>query len=634
MAPSEDTWYVLRNETQIGPVRFNQLQELARRKVLHESDLIKGPGLQDWVTAEDVPALFPEYIFKAAASKDAIEPPPLPRAAIVPPPLPIISSMQFDAIEAQTLRPSLDDQDRSLFGKKNKRQNYFARHWRGELPLHVSYWFNGVGGYIVVTVIVTIISATAALKEEFAPTWALFSLSMVWSITFVAVGWQIVGAWNSATNYQIQKPRSYWGAAAKVSLVIAALRTVGALGYTGIPQLSEYYQIYMGDKNVGGHSFRVMRNGRELEFSGGISFGVATEFAQFLNAMGALQTVHLNSIGGRIGEAKRIANLIKTRGLDTYVAGRCLSACTIVFLSGRNRLIAPGAKIGFHQPSFPGLTADDRNRIIAAEELRLRQLGVSAAFAKRANATPPEQMWLPSPSELIAEKVATRIVDPSNFAFSGVDLASLTPARVDEFLRGIEIYAAIERISPSSYGKMKDELLLGLRQGKTMGEMRSKIAPIADRVYLDILPQASPELLVEYARLLIEHLKFLNQRSSTDCYAYANPEKIQGATTYEIATKYPLLDDKERAFRLKVMKTYRPNAFAANEAKHTDAALATVFVALKQRFGTNTNLITEDEVPPEKHFAYCTVLTAFYEEISRLPTTTGVAVLRTLLASR
>ena len=212
-------------------------------------------------------------------------------------------------------------------------------------------------------------------------------------ITLGAVSWQVVGTWKSATNYQIQNPKKYWGLAAKVVLVLAVLRTLYALGYTGIPQIKEYYEIYAGDESVGKHNFRVLRNGQELEFTGGISFGVAKEFAQFLTAMGALRTVHLNSIGGRISEAQRIGALVKAKGLDTYVVGQCLSACTIVFLSGRNRLIAPGAKLGFHQPNFPGLTDDERKRFVAEEKSRLRQLGVSATFAKRANTASPEDMW-------------------------------------------------------------------------------------------------------------------------------------------------------------------------------------------------------------------------------------------------
>ena len=72
MTLAEDHWFVLRNEQQIGPIRFDQLQELARREILHPSDLIWGPGRETWTTAKDIPALFKHT---SVASNSAIEPP-------------------------------------------------------------------------------------------------------------------------------------------------------------------------------------------------------------------------------------------------------------------------------------------------------------------------------------------------------------------------------------------------------------------------------------------------------------------------------------------------------------------------------------------------------------------------------
>jgi hypothetical protein len=184
-------------------------------------------------------------------------------------------------------------------------------------------------------------------------------------------------------------------------------------GTASVPQLQDYYQIHAGDERMGPHTLRITRDGRELEFSGGISFGVAKEFAQLLSSAGSLQTVHLSSAGGRLVEADRIAALIKARGLDTYVADKCASACTNIFLSGRNRLIAPDARIGFHQHDFPGWTAAERDRSAVTEEAKLKQLGASAAFAKRVTATPPQDMWYPPVAELLSEKIVTRVVNPS-----------------------------------------------------------------------------------------------------------------------------------------------------------------------------------------------------------------------------
>src|SRR6516225_5082444 len=192
---------------------------------------------------------------------------------------------------------------------------------------------------------------------------------------------------------------------------IAVLRVGGQFLTTGIPQITEFAKIYSGDEDVGKYKFRVLNDGQELEFTGGITFGAAKAFEDFADALSGLKTVRLTSNGGRMLEAERIAEQIKKRDLNTYVPTYCVSACTHVFLSGRQRFIDTGSRLGFHQPDFPGLSEEERHRMIAAEERRLISLGVSRDFAQKATSTPPSNMWYPKVSELLAERAATKVLD-------------------------------------------------------------------------------------------------------------------------------------------------------------------------------------------------------------------------------
>jgi hypothetical protein len=176
------------------------------------------------------------------------------------------------------------------------------------------------------------------------------------------------------------------------------------------PQIAGIFEIVTGDSHVGPHQFRVLAAGEMLEFSGGITFGVAKEMEGFLNAMTNVKTVRLNSLGGRLLEAQKMSDLIKARRLSTLVERDCLSACTIVFLGGTDRAVLSNARLGFHQPAFRGMTASDRLIAIANEERRLQGFGLSRAFAERANHAEPSGMWFPDKNELINEHVATRIV--------------------------------------------------------------------------------------------------------------------------------------------------------------------------------------------------------------------------------
>jgi hypothetical protein len=289
------------------------------------------------------------------------------------------------------------------------RQNYFARHWRGELSLPVSYWVNGILGGLIGGFVFIAVGAVTHRQGEVEPLVWLISLCAIWLFFVVSAIWQAVGIWRSATHYR-QSGRRFWGGAAKALMVLSALQLVVSFFTVATPQIAGIFEIVTGDSRVGPHRFRVLANGETLEFSGGITFGVAKEMEEFLNAMMNVKTVRLNSLGGRILEAQKMADLIKARRLATLVERDCLSACTIVFLGGADRAVTQTARLGFHQPAFRGMTAADRSIAIANEERRLQGFGLSRDFAERANRAEPTSMWFPDNDELIREHVVTRIV--------------------------------------------------------------------------------------------------------------------------------------------------------------------------------------------------------------------------------
>jgi|ERR1700704_1010525 len=69
-----------------------------------------------------------------------------------------------------------------------------------------------------------------------------------------------------------------------------------------------------GDEGLGENRFRLLRNGTELEYSGGIKTGMAKEFARMLDAASQVRVLHLNGVGGRIAEADLMAAAIRKLG--------------------------------------------------------------------------------------------------------------------------------------------------------------------------------------------------------------------------------------------------------------------------------------------------------------------------------
>jgi hypothetical protein len=294
---------------------------------------------------------------------------------------------------------------------KRPAQNVIARHWRGELSLPRSYWINYVvlGTSFGLASAVLGVAINPSVGEQ--PVRWLISHGLTWIAIILFTIWGAIGVWRAAIAYR-QTGKRFWGTAAKATMALGAFHLVYSVYYVAIPQGLGIYEIAAGDARLASHQFKVLNNGTMLDFSGGISFGTAKEFETILKALDNVRTVRLNSNGGRVAEAQKISDLIKARGLSTYVTHQCASACTIMFLGGKQRHLHANARLGFHQPYFRGMTANEQRISIAREQARLEKFGLSAAFAERANSAGPSGMWFPEQSELLRERVVTSIFNP------------------------------------------------------------------------------------------------------------------------------------------------------------------------------------------------------------------------------
>ncbi|HXP30230.1 MAG TPA: hypothetical protein VN832_04010 [Stellaceae bacterium] len=294
------------------------------------------------------------------------------------------------------------------------RRSYLLRHWRGELSLPVAYWINGWLGDIPIILLATgaglLIRVPALVKPALAAGMA------VWVLAFLVSIWQLVGIWRSAGRHVGRGGRKIWAVLGQVSVGLGAVMLAAQLVTSAIPQMLELGRIWAGDAALAEHQIRVLPGGRDLFYSGAITYGVSEEVRRALDAAPGVTVIHLSSRGGRLVEAQHLHDLIAERGLATYVGQFCVSACTSAFMGGRERWLAPGARLGFHQASTPGGLSIATVLEVAAEKQALIRSGVSQAFAARAFDAPPSAMWYPSAPELLAARVVTGIAPPGQFA--------------------------------------------------------------------------------------------------------------------------------------------------------------------------------------------------------------------------
>jgi hypothetical protein len=145
-----------------------------------------------------------------------------------------------------------------------------------------------------------------------------------------------------------------------------------------------------------------------LVMSGDIGWGSAAALERALAEHPQTKVLELESYGGFVHESNLLVNLVQLHGLDTLVRGRCDSACTEVFLAGRDRYIGPQARFGFHQSGYQG-RADDTQWSSAEYESSIfyRAQGVSADFTAQALNTSYYGLWRPQLLEVKRAHFAT-----------------------------------------------------------------------------------------------------------------------------------------------------------------------------------------------------------------------------------
>jgi len=86
------------------------------------------------------------------------------------------------------------------------------------------------------------------------------------------------------------------------------------------------------------------------EFDGALDEYDETEVISYLFDNPQIKTLRVTGPGGYLPTASAIAEYLIRHDINTEAIGECDSACAQIFLGGKIRTLAPGAKLGFHRP--------------------------------------------------------------------------------------------------------------------------------------------------------------------------------------------------------------------------------------------------------------------------------------------
>jgi hypothetical protein len=206
-------------------------------------------------------------------------------------------------------------------------------------------------------------------------------------------------------------------------------------------------------------------DGETVYIVGAIMDDAFLRFDALLQHAPQVKRVYLASPGGLTIEGRLIAALVRKRHLDTYVEQYCASACTQVFVSGRERVLGPEAELGFHQ----AVAVDDKGETKALakagtqrltplsvfgingnDTLRLayEQAGIDQPFIGRALAKSHEDIWLPTTAELTASHVITRRAATAELA---APEGSHSRAEITALVQHRPLWRAAQQALPAAY---------------------------------------------------------------------------------------------------------------------------------------------------------------------------------------
>ncbi len=229
----------------------------------------------------------------------------------------------------------------------------------------------------------------------------------------VILPWQIVGLWRSCRRHLEERGDLVVVTFAQAAVIVALVITAGATTTTVQRIIGYRADIAESDARTSPRfSLAVIPDGQAVAIEGPIELGLSRALADLLAGEPNIDSIILNSDGGRVFEARGVAKQIIDKKLNTHVTAHCRSACTIAFIAGSTRTLGSNAKLGFHSYRLNAPQAlTDPLKEQEKDKVFFLQQGVQQEFVVRAFATPHEDMWHPDVSDLLRAHVVHRIVE-------------------------------------------------------------------------------------------------------------------------------------------------------------------------------------------------------------------------------
>ena len=397
-------------------------------------------------------------------------------------------------------------------------KNYIKRHWRGELSLAQAFWVNGALLGMALNFLVGVFNYVGITDGMH---WHMrVIMVIVLPAILITVGvWQIVGIWRSANNYT----RSRF-----LPFVVKFIMGLNALAMLASPfAVLAQLQILLSGIMTPTYQVEISDDRNTLFISGEINLGISDDMKKLLKQHRGVTRVQLSSIGGDLDESYRLQEIIQQHRLDTYVEDYCYSACTLVFIAGRDRVISSDAVLGFHQYQMSMQTSGAdamAQRLQNKDGVYFRNRGVSQAFTNKMFQAANDDMWEPTHQELIQAGVVHRI---NNL--------------VEEELLSLPAYQIIAERKPEAFRQLVEEIDAVPRDEHAPDIVAAMVQNFTLRMRVEALASAPDELVLENIRQEMVMYKKLNDAQPLLCVQALYPQTFGNVSSAQLA---PFLDQQ------------------------------------------------------------------------------------------
>jgi hypothetical protein len=368
----------------------------------------------------------------------------------------------------------------------------------------------------------------------------------------------------------------------------------------------------------------VSADGKTVQLIGQISDGIAQRLSGTLLKNKEATTLVLTSEGGLLTEGVALAHLVRKYGLNTHVEYLCGSACTFPLLAGKERSIAPGGVVGFHQASLglttlmnpAAITGDDAGNRLMRNNYAAASIGTE--MIDRALATGPDTMWFPDTPSLQANNVVSRISKPAEFAATVPGWKSMQDFTAE--LAKDPLWVAARSSKPQHYGYAAGAgWMAAAKFGDKAGSLRFARATLVRRLLSDAA--AYPDaLLLEFAANEQKIWKDTTAVYNREC-SYGPGLRIPVAEVKD-GTKNLLGEAQMTILKKMLAIPAQPQTIDADTRNAAQAVAMQFWGRMIAEQGFSAYMVSSN---------FCREPLTYYEEMTKLPVGERASLLRSLI---